>query len=364
MAESRYAASNQLIEEWPELVRNNLGMYIGGNTEIALHNLLKMLVKEVLLDKTYPSTHIEIILYADGSYLLNNNADFSQLSLTDIGLVSQWFPGFNPSPTEWSYAAVANASAEWFQRVIATGKTVYRDSFENVQSARAITVEENTQPTGQTIHFLPDPTLFIRQDGSAWSYLLDTMRDIAVFSAQHTFRLINQQLNLETSFCYPEGLSSYVAELLSNYTNPPEPLAMHTTAGLYQVEVALEWCYADPFFYSFANSERTIYGGTHVVGFWRGLVAGLKTHIHNTKQGYGKDFHVSQAALQPYVRGALSVHIPKPIWARAAKVELANPEIANIVAKTVRNQLPSLLQLQPLLQQDVLDSIITKLQRK
>jgi len=134
MADYTQAAVTLPSEPWPKMIRDNMGMYIGGNLEFALYYLLKSLIKEAMQDAAYPATRFEITLHDDDSYSLSNNADLSQLDIDDTPTVSQL--GQAIVGKSWSYLPLAGALSSRFQRTLATGRAVYREDLVAGASGR------------------------------------------------------------------------------------------------------------------------------------------------------------------------------------------------------------------------------------
>jgi DNA gyrase/topoisomerase IV subunit B len=346
MADYSQAAVTLPSEPWPNFIRDNMGMYIGGNTEIALYCVLKSLIKEAMQDAAHPATRFEITLHDDGAYSLSNNADLSQLDIDDTHTVSQL--GRAIVGKSWSYLPIAGALASRFQRTLATGRMVYREDVVAPSWHSVWTMEDDNRPAGQTIRFLPDPILWIRGD-VPWHEFWKDMRELAALSPQHTFRFVNEQVGVETTFSYRQGLKSYLVELVPHYGH--EPLYIRSAVGEYEVEVALHWPqYTSPFLYkatpflrSFVNGERTRCG-THVDGLWQGLIDGLASYIEQAGLGELRDFKLKRKAIKKYICGAISVRVPHPLWAGATRAELVNPEAATIVADVIRAHILSILE--------------------
>jgi DNA gyrase/topoisomerase IV subunit B len=362
MDDYNQAAVKLPTDPWPNMIRDHMGMYIGGNTEIPLYYLLKSLIKEAMQDSAHPATRFEITLHDDGAYSLSNNADLALLDIDDTPTVSQLGQRIFTQPG-WSCVLAACALSSWFQRTLATGRAVYREDVVAPSWHSVWTMEDDDRPSGQAIRFLPDPTLWIRGD-VPWHSFWEDMREFAALSPQHTFRLVNEQVGVETTFSYRHGLKSYLVELVPHYGN--EPLYIRTAVGEYEIEVALHWpqhtSKAPPFLRSFVNSERT-HCGTHVDGLWQGLIDGLAIYIEQAGLGELRDFKLKRKAIKKYICGAISVRLPKPSWAGATRAELVNPEVATIVADVIRAHILSILESTDAAQRTNLNLLLNVLKR-
>ncbi|HYF66186.1 MAG TPA: hypothetical protein VD886_25380 [Herpetosiphonaceae bacterium] len=329
-------------DQWPDFIRDNLGMYIGGNMDDALYRLVKTMLKEAMQDAARPARRFEITLHADDSFSLSSDADWSGLDIADLPTMTQRGQRMldAPSRSSWSYMLAACGLSAWFRRTLATGRTVYREDTVATTATSTWTTEDDDRPAGQTISFLPDPALFIR-GSMPWHAFWKDLRELAALSTGRTIRLINEQIGVETTFSYRHGLKSYLAELIPLHER--EPLHIRAAVGECEVEAALHWPAFDspgwrrpaPFLRSFVNGERTR-SGSHVDGFWRGLIEGLAAFIEHTGLGDPRDFTLRRTRIKPYLCGAIAVNLPKAAWAGATKAELANPEVEPLVAGLIR----------------------------
>jgi len=157
---------------------------------------------------------------------------------------------------------------------------------------------------------------------------------------------------------YRGGLQEFVAWMNQAKTALHAPIYLtKITDGVF-VEVVLQWC-SDAFsdtLVGFANSIRTIDGGTHMDG--------LKTALTRTINNLGKRFKVVKENDPPlqgdHIREGLSaivsVKVPNPEFEGQTKTRLGNPEVRKIVDGAVNQLVAEWLETNPA----ALNAIVSK----
>jgi DNA gyrase subunit B len=124
------------------------------------------------------------------------------------------------------------------------------------------------------------------------------------------------------------------------------------------VDVSLQWCsdaYSDTML-GYANSIRTIDGGTHIEGVKASLTRTLNSLAKKLKVIKEKDISLSGEHVREGLTCIVSVKVPNPEFEGQTKTRLGNPEVRKIVDQSVQEYLTEYLELHP----DVLESIISK----
>ncbi|KAH0855195.1 LOW QUALITY PROTEIN: hypothetical protein HID58_020409 [Brassica napus] len=137
-------------------------------------------------------------------------------------------------------------------------------------------------------------------------------------------------------------------DLYSEYFYAGEPL--HDVLGFRKeingttVDVALQWCsdaYSDTML-GYANSIRTIDGGTHIEG--------VKASLTRTLNSLAKKLKEKDISLSGEHRGLtciVSVKVPDPEFEGQTKTRLGNPEVRKIVDQSLQEYLTEYLELHP-----------------
>ncbi|KAJ6778866.1 DNA GYRASE/TOPOISOMERASE SUBUNIT B [Salix koriyanagi] len=124
------------------------------------------------------------------------------------------------------------------------------------------------------------------------------------------------------------------------------------------VDMALQWCsdaYSDTIL-GYANSIRTVDGGTHIDGVKASLTRTLNNLGKKSKVIKDKDMSLSGEHVREGLTCIISVKVPSPEFEGQTKTRLGNPEVRKVVEQSIQEYLTEYLELHP----DALDSILSK----
>ncbi|KAG5402773.1 hypothetical protein IGI04_008892 [Brassica rapa subsp. trilocularis] len=164
--------------------------------------------------------------------------------------------------------------------------------------------------------------------------------------------------NQYTEQFYAGGLSEYVSWLNTDKNPIHDVLGFRKEINGASINVALQWCsdaYSDTM-RGYANSIRTIDGGTHIEGVKASLTRTLNTLAKKSKAVKEKDINLSGEHVREGLTCIVSVKIPNPEFEGQTKTRLGNPEVRKIVDQSVQEYLTDYLELHP----DVFERIISK----
>ncbi|KAG2587902.1 hypothetical protein PVAP13_5NG178200 [Panicum virgatum] len=159
-------------------------------------------------------------------------------------------------------------------------------------------------------------------------------------------------------YCYAGGLVEYVKWLNTDKKPLHDPIAFRKELDGITVDVSLQWCsdsYSDTVL-GYANSIRTIDGGTHIDGLKASLTRTINNLAKKSKTIKDKDITLSGEHVREGMTCIISVKVPSPEFEGQTKTRLGNPEVRRIVEQSVQENLTEYLELHP----DVLDSILSK----
>ena len=172
-------------------------------------------------------------------------------------------------------ASVVNAlSTELDVTVYRDGKIHYQE-FERGVPKADLKVIGDTEVTGTTTHFKPDPEIFTETTEYDYDTLATRVRELAFLTKGVKITIEDKREGKErkNEYCYEGGIKSYVEHLnRSREVIHEEPVYIEGSKDGITVEVALQ--YNDSYtsnIYSFANNIHTYEGGTHEAGFKTGL---------------------------------------------------------------------------------------------
>ncbi len=135
-------------------------------------------------------------MYAGGKYNNNSgdNYEFS-LGLNGLGLCSTQY------------------SSEFMEVTIFRDGYKYELNFEKGENVGGLRKEETTsKKTGSTIHWKPDREVFT-DINIPIEYYQNILKRQCIVNAGLTFELIDEKTTQKYTFCYPEGIKDYIAEL-------------------------------------------------------------------------------------------------------------------------------------------------------
>ena len=147
----------------------------------------------------------------------------------------------------------------------------------------------------------------------------------------------------KTTYCYKDGVSAYLKELLGQYKLKPvgnEVFKLNREDGI-KVDIAFCWTESTTErVLSYVNGIPTPEGGTHQEGFKTGLAKGIRNYIsvHNLSQ---KGVKVTGEDIREGLVAVLSVNVPGAVsqlqFQGQTKDKLNNPEITAPVESLTRN---------------------------
>ncbi|KAH9619427.1 hypothetical protein KSS87_010255 [Heliosperma pusillum] len=169
--------------------------------------------------------------------------------------------------------------------------------------------------------------------------------------------------NLYNEYYYAGGLVEYVKWLNTDKNPIHDVVAFQKDMDSITIDVALQWCsdaYSDTIL-GYANSIRTVDGGTHIDGFKASLTRTLNSLAKKSKANKvdfppDKDLTLSGEHIREGLTCVVSVKVPNPEFEGQTKTRLGNPEVRRVVDQCVQEYITEYLELHP----DVLDSILSK----
>jgi DNA gyrase subunit B len=382
-----YDASSIEVLEGLEPVRKRPAMYIGTTGPDGLHHLVYEIVDNSI-DEALAGycTEIRVTIEADGRVTVEDNGR---------GIPTEMHPTENRPASEVvmttlhaggkfdenSYkvsgglhgvgVSVVNALSTSLDVEIRRKGKVHRQSFARGVPTTPLEVTGDTEQTGTTVRFLPDPDIFAVTDFS-FDVLSKRLRELSFLNAGVRIIIRDARTDKSHDFCYQGGIKSFV-EHLNEKRNPlhPEPIYLsgqrtfedHGRTVTVDAEISLQ--YNDSYnesVYSFANNINTIEGGTHLVGFRTALTRTLNRYIaaQSKPNAKGKSDapSVSGEDLREGLTAVISVKVPQPEFEGQTKTKLGTSEVRGIVEGIVYQQLTSFLEENPKIAKPIVAKIV------
>ena len=265
-------------------------------------------------------------------------------------------------------------STEFHVTVNRDGKTFEQEYIKGIPQYPVREVGESDK-TGTTIRFLPDPSIFIVSVYNR-EILEGRLRELAFLNKKiriilNDLREKDEQGNTYSKTFYSEGGIVEFVELIDKNGNrqPLLPTVIYCDGyddnSNVTVEVALMYntSYQEHLF-SYVNNINTIEGGTHVSGFRRSITRVFKSY--GEKEGMfekakveieGDDFREGLTAV-------ISVKVPEPQFEGQTKTKLGNNEVMGVVDSTLSKVLTAYLEENPKDAKTIIQKVILAAQAR
>ncbi len=375
--EHEYDASEIQVLEGLEAVRKRPGMYIGSTSTSGLHHLVYEIVDNAI-DEALAGYCSDILVQinADDTITVVDNgrgipvdiqAQTGKPALEVVYTVLHAGGKFGGGGYKVSGglhgvgASVVNALSEWMTVQVHRDGKIYEMRFARGLVTQPMTVVGETDHTGTTVTFKPDPVMF---EDTVYQYdILHTrMREEAFLNAGLCIRTVDLRpgKEQEDTMRYEGGIREFVAWL--NRNKDPLHSDVIYMSGMKNdsiAEVAIQ--YNDGYnetMLSFANNVHTPEGGMHEEGFKRALT--------NVLNAYGKkikmlkdDEKISGEDCREGITCVISVKLTDAQFEGQTKAKLGNSEIRTLVNNIVSEKLETFLEENPQVGRMVLDKALT-----
>ncbi len=352
-----YDASQIQVLEGLEAVRKRPGMYIGSTSSSGLHHLVYEIVDNSI-DEALAGycTHIEVTIEPGDVIRVSDNGrgipvdiqeQTGKSALEVVFTVLHAGGKFGGGGYKVSGglhgvgASVVNALSEWLEVQVHKDGKIHQMRFSRGDIIEEIHVVGETDHTGTTVRFKPDPEMF---DDTVYDYeILHTrMREQAFLNGGLRITLEDRREGKEQSdsLRYEGGIREFVA-WLNKHKTPIHPDVIYLSGSKDDAiaEVALQ--YNDGFnetLISFANDIHTPEGGMHETGFKAALTRVINNYGQKNNIIKGDD-KVSGEDVREGISAVISVKLPEAQFEGQTKQKLGNAYIRTLVDSLVNEQL-------------------------
>ena len=373
VVDTEYNASEIQVLEGLEAVRKRPGMYIGSTSASGLHHLVYEIVDNSI-DEALAGycTDITVTINPGDTITVTDNgrgipvdiqAQTGRPALEVVFTVLHAGGKFGGGGYKVSGglhgvgASVVNALSEWLTVQVHKDGKIYEMKFSRGHITQEMQVIGDTDHTGTTVTFKPDPEMF---EDTVYSYdILHTrMREEAFLNAGLRIRTIDLREGQEQSdeMCYEGGIREFVTFLnKSKDALHSGVIYMSGTRGDSYAEVALQ--YNDGYqenILSFANNVHTPEGGMHETGFKAALTRVL--NAYGLKVGLIKEGDkVSGEDCREGLTAVISVKLTDAQFEGQTKAKLGNASMRTLVDAIVSDKLMQFLDENPVVARTILD---------
>ena len=377
VAANEYNAAEIQVLEGLEAVRKRPGMYIGSTSASGLHHLVYEIVDNSI-DEALAGfcTDITVTINEGNTITVTDNgrgipvdiqAQTGRPALEVVFTVLHAGGKFGGGGYKVSGglhgvgASVVNALSEWLTVQVHKDGKIYEMKFSRGSITQEMQIIGDTDHTGTTVTFKPDPEMFDTLDYD-YETLHTRMREQAFLNAGLRITITDARAGQEQSeaMCYEGGIREFVTYINRNKTPLHEEVIYLSGAkGDSTAEVAMQ--YNDGYnetLVSFANDIHTPEGGMHETGFKAALTRVL--NAYGLKYNMIKDGDkVSGEDVREGITAVISVKLTEAQFEGQTKAKLGNAHIRTLVDSIVSDQLAVYLEEYPVVARTILDKAMT-----
>ena len=377
VAANEYNAAEIQVLEGLEAVRKRPGMYIGSTSASGLHHLVYEIVDNSI-DEALAGfcTDITVTINEGNTITVTDNgrgipvdiqAQTGRPALEVVFTVLHAGGKFGGGGYKVSGglhgvgASVVNALSEWLTVQVHKDGKIYEMKFSRGSITQEMKIIGDTDHTGTTVTFKPDPEMFDTLDYD-YETLHTRMREQAFLNAGLCITITDARAGQEQSetMCYEGGIREFVTYINRNKTPLHEEVIYLSGAkGDSTAEVAIQ--YNDGYnetLVSFANDIHTPEGGMHETGFKAALPRVL--NAYGLKYGLIKEGDkVSGEDVREGITAVISVKLTEAQFEGQTKAKLGNAHIRTLVDGIVNDQLAVYLEEHPVVARTILDKAMT-----
>ncbi|XP_058760504.1 DNA gyrase subunit B, chloroplastic/mitochondrial-like [Vicia villosa] len=379
-----YGSDQIQVLEGLDPVRKRPGMYIGSTGTRGLHHLVYEILDNAVDEAQAGfASKIAVVLHEDDAVSITDNGrgiptdmhpTTKKSALETVLTILHAGGKFGGVNSGYSVSgglhgvglSVVNALSEVLE------VTVWREGLEYTQKysrGKPVTTLncvmlpfENKDRQGTRIKFWPDKEVFTTAIQFEYSTIAGRIRELAFLNPKLTIVLRKKDNDPEkvqyNEYFYAGGLAEYVKWLNTDKKAVHDVLSFRKEIDGVAVDVALQWCedaYSDTIL-GYANSIRTVDGGTHIDGMKASLTRTLNNLGKKSKVIKEKEISLSGEHVREGLTCVVSVKVPNPEFEGQTKTRLGNPEVRKVVDQSIQEYLTEYLELHP----DVLDAVLSK----
>ena len=345
-----YDASQIQVLEGLEAVRKRPGMYIGSTSGQGLHHLVWEIVDNSI-DEALAGfcTEINLEIEADGSITVVDNgrgipvgiqAKTGRPAVETVFTVLHAGGKFGGGGYKVSGglhgvgSSVVNALSVQLDVKVYTGGEIHYQEFHQGKVVGDLKVIGETDRSGTTVHFIPDPEIFTETVYFEFEKLATRLRELAFLN--RGLKLTIEDKRAESAekrdYYYEGGIKSYLEHLNANKTVLfDEPIYTEGEQQDIMVEVAIQ--YTDGYhtnLLSFANNIHTYEGGTHEFGFRTALTRVINDYGRKQKIIKENEENLSGEDVREGITAVVSIKHPEPQFEGQTKTKLGNSEVRTV----------------------------------
>ncbi|MGY5319551.1 DNA topoisomerase (ATP-hydrolyzing) subunit B [Neomicrococcus lactis] len=396
--EHEYGASDITVLEGLEAVRKRPGMYIGSTGARGLHHLVYEVVDNSV-DEAMAGycDRIDVTLQADGGVRVEDNGRGIPVDLhptegkptvevvMTILHAGGKFGGGGYAVSGGLHGvgiSVVNALSQRVNTIIRRQGYAWRMSFANGGVPQGTLVQgEETELTGTSQTFYPDPTIFdtvdfdfetLRARFQQMAFLNKGLRitltdervvndvEDEIADAEDGEKRAEAPRHRAVDYKYDDGLLDYVKYL--NSSKKAElvhedviSFESEDTERKIALEVAMQWTTAfSESVHTYANAINTHEGGTHEEGFRAALTGLINRYAKEKGILKEKDENLTGDDIREGLTAVISIKLGEPQFEGQTKTKLGNSVARGYVQSVVNEELGDWLERNPITAKDII----------
>ena len=231
-------------------------------------------------------------------------------------------------------SSVVNAlSTQLDVHVHKNGKIHYQE-YRRGHVVADLEVVGDTDKTGTTVHFTPDPEIFTETTTFDFDKLNKRIQELAFLNRGLQISITDKREGLEQTkhYHYEGGIASYV-EYINENKDVIFDTPIYTDGEMDDITVEVAMQYTTGYHenvMSFANNIHTHEGGTHEQGFRTALTRVINDYARKNKLLKDNEDNLTGEDVREGLTAVISVKHPNPQFEGQTKTKLGNSEVVKI----------------------------------
>lgn len=391
--EKEYDASAITVLEGLQAVRERPGMYIGDTHSNGLHQLVYEVVDNSI-DEAMAGfcTEISVIIHEDNSVTVIDNGrgipvgiheSESRKQKRDVTAVEVVMTilhaGGKFDKNQYKVSgglhgvgvSCVNAVSKHLIVQVHKEGSLYQIEFAKGKVKEQLKVVGQTDLTGTTVTFWPDPEIFSTLEYE-YDILLKRLRELAFLNRGITINFIDKRSadRPDITFCFDGGIISFVQYLNENKAPLfPNPIYIKGEKmgddGPIEFEVAMQWndSYSENI-HSYVNNISTRQGGSHVSGFSTALTRVFNQYVKTGSVPKAEKIAVSGDDLREGLTAVLALRVANPQFEGQTKQRLGNKDAGSIVQQIVGEEFATFLAENPAMAKIIVEKALLAAQAR
>ncbi len=353
-ANDSYDGSQIQVLEGLEPVRKRPGMYIGSTGYDGVHHLIKE-IADNSIDEAIAghASRVDVRILEDGGITITDDGrgipvdKHPKTGLSTLETVltvlhaGGKFGGGGYKVSSGLHgvgSSVVNAlSTHMIAEVVQKGQ-LYRVEFERGGIKVPFKkVGKTDRPTGTTITFYPDPTIFKETVTFDYKWVVNYLRHQSYLTKGVYTAVYDERTKERQAFYFEGGIQSYVKHLnIGKEVVGEGVFYVEKQVEDSMVEVAVQ--YNDSYVETvkpFANNVLTPDGGTHLVGFRAAMTRVINEYARKNSLLKEKEDNLSGDDIREGLTAIILVKLPDPQFEGQTKNKLGNPEVRRYVEQVM-----------------------------